>query len=90
MKTTAAMLAMAFSLALAGAALAQSGDAKYCNALSDTYTKYVTGSSEHKSVRPPPADVSTAMSKCGTDTASSIGVLEKALNDAKVPLPPRG
>ncbi len=70
------------------ASSAQSSDAKYCSALSDKYTNYAqdNGGKTHNA---PPADVAAAMSKCSSDPASSIPVLEHALNAAKVSLPAR-
>ena len=70
-------------------ASAQSSDAQYCTELGHLYTKYVT-STEGKRPRPPTPDISAAMTKCQSDPASSIPVLEKALTDAKVNLPNRG
>jgi len=71
------------SLAMPFAALAQSADAKYCAALSAEYRKL--NSSNTSGVQ------SDAMAKCAADdTAAGIPVLEKALKDAKVTLPPRG
>ena len=71
------------------AASAQSSDAQYCTELGRLYGKYVT-STEGKRPRPPTPDISVAMTKCQSDPASSIPVLEKALTDAKVNLPKRG
>jgi len=71
------------------AASAQSSDAQYCTELGQLYSKYVT-SKEDRRPRPPTPDVSAAMTKCQSDPASSIPVLEKALTDAKVSLPKRG
>jgi hypothetical protein len=86
MKIKVAFCAAGLSLALPFAAFAQSGDAKYCAALSDKYTTYAQ-SSGGKSHNTPPADIANAMSKCSTNASASIPVLEKALNDAKVTLP---
>jgi hypothetical protein len=85
---TAIMTACA-ALALPLAASAQSADTKYCSALSDNYNTYVlaSGGRSHNTASP---DVANAMSKCSSNAAAAIPVLEKALNDAKVSLPPRG
>jgi len=88
MKSRSVLMIAAIALAFPVAAFAQSGDSKYCAALSQEYTKYAQ-SSEGKSHNAPPADVGTAMSKCNSDAASAIPVLEKALKDAKITLPPR-
>ena len=70
------------SLAMPFAALAQSADAKYCAALSAEYRKLNTMTATGVE-----AD---AMAKCAAgDTATGIPILEKALKDAKVTLPPR-
>lgn len=71
------------------AASAQSSDAQYCTELGQLYGKYVT-STEDRRPRPPTPDISAAMTKCQSDPASSIPVLEKALTDAKINLPKRG
>ena len=66
-------------------ATAQSNDAKYCKALSDTYRKTLAREAT------PRAEVPVAIAKCEAgDTAAGIPVvLEKAPTDAKVTLPPR-
>lgn len=76
------------AVALPVVAFAQTGDSKYCAALSDKYSTYAQNSGG-KSHNTPPPDVATAMTKCQSDASSAIPVLEKALNDAKVALPPR-
>jgi hypothetical protein len=74
--------------ALPTVASAQSADAKYCSALSDKYQTYAQDNGG-KSHNAPPAEVAAAMSKCSTDSASAIPVLEGALKAAKVTLPAR-
>ena len=74
--------------ALPTVAGAQSADAKYCSALSDKYQTYAQDNGG-KSHNAPPAEVASAMSKCSTDAASAIPVLEGALKAAKVSLPAR-
>jgi hypothetical protein len=79
------LIAIAFcaSLALPVAANAQSSDAAYCEALSRLYAREV-------GFNPGSGDVPIAVAKCKEgDTAAGIPVLEKALKDAKVTLPPR-
>jgi len=62
---------------------ASADDASYCKALSETYRK-VVGTSASSA-----GNVPEAMAGCATNPASSIPVLEKALNDNKVTLPKR-
>jgi hypothetical protein len=89
MKTFAKTLVACAALVLPFAASAQSNDAKYCGALGDKYTTYVLGSGgrSHNTASP---DITNAISRCSSNAAASIPVLEKALTDAKVNLPPRG
>jgi hypothetical protein len=88
MKIKVACLLAGLSCALSMTASAQSGDSKYCSALSNKYETYAqdNGGRSHNA---PPANVASAMSKCSSDPASAIPVLEGALNNAKVALPPR-
>jgi hypothetical protein len=83
--TTFAKTLIACSLAIAPlAATAQSSDAAYCQALIKAYRTTVPETAS------PDAIVPTAIAKCNAgDTAAGIPVLEKALRDAKVTLPPR-
>lgn len=63
-------------------AFAQSADAKYCDALAATYRKLNTQNAD--------AAVPEAINQCKQgNTAAGIPVLEKALKDQKVTLPPR-
>jgi hypothetical protein len=89
MKTVTRTLLVFACVALPLAASAQSNDSKYCSALSDNYNTYVlaSGGRSHNTASP---DIANAMSKCSSNAAAAIPVLEKALNDAKVSLPPRG
>jgi hypothetical protein len=89
MKTfTKTLLAFA-CVVLPFAASAQSNDSKYCTALSDKYNTYVlaSGGRSHNTASP---DIANAISRCSSDAAAAIPVLEKALGDAKVSLPSRG
>jgi hypothetical protein len=79
---------LALTAALPTAAFAQSADSKYCSALSEKYETYAQDNGG-KSHNAPPASVASAMSKCSSDPAASIPVLEGALNAAKVSLPAR-
>jgi hypothetical protein len=85
-KTIAALLVAA---ALSAAALAQSADTTYCQTLSATYDKYVNNATMGRANAPPLAGVTRAQSQCGSDPAAAIPVLEKALRDARISLPPR-
>jgi hypothetical protein len=81
MKTTVTLIVCA-SIALPFAAFAQSADAKYCEALSVEYRKINTASDS--------GAAADAMANCKAgNTAAGIPVLEKALKDQKVSLPPR-
>ena len=84
MKTFNTCVILGMSLLLPLAASAQSNDAKYCAALTDSYKNYVGPSdAQHKGAQRN-AKIGEAMDKC------DIPVLEKALKDAKVDLPSRG
>jgi hypothetical protein len=63
-------------------AFGQSADAKYCQALADSYRKTNAQNMD--------AAVPEAINQCNQgNTAAGIPVLEKALKDAKITLPPR-
>jgi len=83
MKIQLASLIIGASLVLPATAFAQSS---YCEALSHQYQKYV-GSAQDRHPQGTPADITAAMSKCDTDSASAIPVLENALKNAKIDLP---
>jgi len=84
MNTLAKILIGCTVVALPFAATAQSSDAKYCQALTDAYRQSIPNGVNSDAVVP------VAISKCASgDTAAAIPVLEKALIDAKVSLPPR-
>ena len=71
-------------LTLISGAFAQSPLAiKYCRDLSATYRK--AASSE----RPPDPDVTRASVNCSTNPTDAIPVIEAALKDWKVDLPPK-
>ena len=89
-KFTKVMLAVPFVILLPIAALAQSpSDTTYCKALSAKYQRYVGDNDVKHRGMMPDASVDTAITQCQSDAANSIPVLEKALKDAKVDLPPR-
>jgi hypothetical protein len=83
-------VALAFAIAVPTAAVAQSSDASYCAALTQKYQQYVGQSETRRGARNPDATVNNAIEQCRSgNTASAIPILEKALQDAKVELPPR-
>jgi hypothetical protein len=66
-----------------GAMAAMSNDQAYCKALSVKYREYARAATVDNAA-------ALAMSRCDTgEAAAGIPVLEKLLNDGKVPLPPR-
>ena len=70
---------------------AQAGDAAYCQALSDKYTRYVVKIDNGSTRVTNNPDGMVAMEQCKTgQAAQAIPVLEKKLRDARVDLPPRG
>ncbi len=77
-------LFVAVALALpATAAFAQmAGDVGYCKALSAKYREISQGAS-------PSGAAADAMASCDAKPTAGIPVLERALTDAKVSLPPR-
>lgn len=88
MKIQTVTLALALVLPFA-AAQAQSTDAAYCQALTDNYRTYVQDQNEHRPAAPN-AGVNAAIAQCQAGNAAGIPVLEKALTNAAVTLPPRG
>lgn len=82
-------LSWGLALALTGVAAAQTGDAGYCQALASKYQRYVVGTSGAGKMATPNVAVETAATRCGSDAVGSISVLEKALTDARIDLPPR-
>ena len=76
--------------ALPVSAFAQQGDDAYCSALAQKYQRYV---GDNALVRDRGlqrnATVDAAITACPTNAAASIPVIEKALQDARVGLPPR-
>jgi hypothetical protein len=85
-----ASLIVCAAMAAPTVASAQQNDAAYCAALGKKYESYIGDSTAAHKGQQRDSKVDVAISKCSTDTAGSIGVLEKALKDAKVDLPPRG
>ena len=89
MKTQIAPLIAGLFLAMALPVFAQSADAKYCADLKDKFEQYVSDGNEKGSVATS-LDVEIAKGKCRSNPASSIPVMEKALKNARVALPPHG
>ena len=81
--TVGCLLATAFMLAAAGSA--QANDATYCNALVQKYERHLAGEAKNR----PPASLETrqAAEQCKAGNAKGIPALEKALSNAKIPLP---
>lgn len=94
MTRTIALLAVCSSAAAATLAptlaSAQQGDAAYCASLGQTYNRYVGEGSGKMRGQQRNASIDAAVTQCPTNSAAAIPVLEKALKDAKVDLPPRG
>lgn len=90
MKLAIGLAAIALTLTASSIAFAQSNDTKYCNALSASYDQYVESSGGRGGKQAPMANVETAKSKCQSDPASAIPVLEGVLKDNKISLPSRG
>jgi hypothetical protein len=85
MKRTLSLCAIAgTALALPFSASAQSADAKYCLALANKYQGFVGAR------QTPNSSVDVAMARCREgQPAEAIPVLESALRNANVDLPPR-
>jgi hypothetical protein len=77
------LLIACLALGLPFTAFAQSADAKYCQALANVYRNAVAHDTS------PNAEVPIAVAKCQAGDTSGIPVIEQALKDAKVDLPPR-
>jgi hypothetical protein len=88
MNTAAKILLASFACALPAVSFAQSADAGYCIALSSKYQRYVASNDPHHRTPTPSGNVSNAMASCQADASRAIPVLEKALRDAHVELPP--
>jgi hypothetical protein len=89
MKVYAACLLAGLSLALPSIVTAQSVDTRYCEALSQKYTRFVADPNAGKIHVEIPSDVAAAQAKCDSDPKTAIPVLQKALTDKKIELPPR-
>ena len=86
MKLTAGVLLTAMFMLAAGGP-AQADDAAYCNALVQKYERHLVGESKNR----PPASLEArqAAEQCKAGDTRGIPALEKALTNAKIPLPSR-
>ena len=89
MKLIIGLASMALTLTVSSIAFAQSSDTKYCDALTASYDKYVESSGGRGGKQAPMVTVETAKSKCQSDPATAIPVLEGVLKDNKLSLPSR-
>jgi hypothetical protein len=90
MTSSAKLLLMALALMLPTTTFAQSADTQYCAALSAKYDRYVNSPDRGRNSVPDSPAIGGAKAKCASDPAAAIPVLERALKDAKLDLPPRG
>jgi hypothetical protein len=89
--TTSRILVMAaLPVLVALGATSQSADSQYCTALSTKYDRYVNNPGMGRGSQPPNARIDEAKSQCGGNPGYAIPILEQALKDARVDLPPRG
>jgi hypothetical protein len=82
------LLMAGLSVTLPLAASAQSNDVKYCEALLAKYDTFFVKASSHGPRRGDSA-AEVAASKCREGDPAGIPGLEKALQNAKIDLPPR-
>jgi len=82
------LLVAGLSVTLPRAASAQSNDVKYCQALLAKYDTFFVKASSHGPRRGDSA-AEVAASKCHEGDPAGIPGLEKALQNAKIDLPPR-
>ena len=68
----------------------QLADGAYCSALGAQYQRYVGDNNVQHRSQQRDATVDVAIAQCSSNSARSIPVIEKALRDARVDLPPRG
>jgi hypothetical protein len=90
MTKTIAILTVCAGAAMSLSAWAQQGDAAYCAALGQKYERYVGDNAASHRSQQRDSKIDAAITQCGTNSAAAIPVIEKALKDAKVDLPPRG
>ena len=86
---TTRSLAMLLAAVLPLAAVAQSGDVAYCDALIQQYNKYVIKMGSHPNTGSVDGQVAVAQCRSG-NTSAGIPVLEQKLRANGVSLPARG
>lgn len=79
---------LAATFATAAIASADTASRSYCNAVVDKYERYL-GNNNGRSHPPQGIDARVAAEKCRAGDTSGIAALEKALENARIPLPPR-
>ena len=82
-------IALLMTVSAVSTASAQSADTSYCSALAAKYQRYVGDNDAQRRSQIRDARVDTAISQCQSNSAAAIPVLEQALKDAKIDLPPR-
>lgn len=82
-------LVVLLAASLPVAAVAQSDDAAYCDALIQQYNRYVIKVGSHPNTGSVDGQVAVAQCRAG-NTAAGIPVLEQKLRNAGVELPRRG
>ena len=82
--TVGSVLAAAFLMATGASA-----DTKYCDAVVQKYERYIAGGSA-KSRPSVGLETRHAVEQCKAGDFSGIATIEKALENAKISLPPRG
>ena len=78
------------AIALPLSASAEGGDIAYCEALAQSYQRYVVKVDAGHTVQRGALDGSVALEQCRAGNLAGIPVLERKLRDAGVELPPRG
>lgn len=76
-------------LVLSSCAHEESADSRYCEALADKCLDLVGHDDLSPGTTSNPVAIAVAMEKCKTDPANGIPVIEQALKNAKINLPPR-
>ena len=86
---SAIVMATLSPIAASAQSATQSTDASYCRALAEKYDRYLDMSSK-RGQQPQNLDTRAAVEKCKVGDSSGIPVIEKALQNAKIDLPPHG
>jgi hypothetical protein len=87
--STALLGAALAAVLLTALASADTGEAAYCTALVKKYETYLDMGSK-RGRQPQSLESREAAARCQAGDAAGIAGLEKALNNAKIPLPARG